>query len=148
LISEGETYAKDQSLEIDSIKVFLDPQSAEWLEGASVDFISGPSGTGFKVENPQAKSSWDDPLAQRVQEVIDERVAPALAGHGGWIELVSVEGEEATIEFGGGCQGCGMSQVTLKQGIEAAIVEAIPEIKRVVDKTDHQAGSSPYHPGC
>jgi len=88
---------------------------------------------------------WDDPLAQRVQKVIDERIAPSLAGHGGWVELLEVDGDAAVIQFGGGCQGCGMSQVTLKEGIETAILEEVPEIKRVLDNTDHESGSTPYY---
>jgi Fe/S biogenesis protein NfuA len=84
-------------------------------------------------------------LAQKVQKVIDERIAPSLAGHGGWVELLSVDGDAATIQFGGGCQGCGMSQVTLKEGIESAILQEVPEIKRVLDDTDHTAGANPYY---
>ena len=89
--------------------------------------------------------SWDDPLAQRVQKVIDDRIAPSLAGHGGWVELLAVDGDAAVIQFGGGCQGCGMSQVTLKDGIEAAILQEVPEIKRVLDDTDHSSGDNPYY---
>ena len=95
--------------------------------------------------NPQAEVHWDDPLAQRVQKVIDDRIAPSLAGHGGWVELVGVEGETATIQFGGGCQVCVMSQVSLKDGIEAAILEEVPVIKQVLDETDHDSGAIPYY---
>lgn len=145
LVSEGETYDSDTQVDLDALKVFMDEKSAEYLDEASVDFISDESGSGFKVENPLAVAHWDDPLAEKVQHVIDEQVLPALRGHGGWVELLSVEGETAVIEFGGGCQGCGMSQVTLKQGIEAAITGAVPEITKVVDQTDHEAGSNPYY---
>jgi Fe-S cluster biogenesis protein NfuA len=71
----------------------------------------------------------------------------AVAGHGGWVELVGVEGDAAIIQFGGGCQGCGMAQVTLKEGIETAILQEVPEIKRVLDDTDHDSGSNPYYSG-
>ena len=145
LMMEGETKDEDVVVDQDSITVYLDPQSAEWLEGASVDFVTDTSGTGFQFNNPQAEVSWDDPLAQRVQKVIDERIAPSLAGHGGWVELLEVDGDAAVIQFGGGCQGCGMSQVTLKEGIETAILEEVPEIKRVLDNTDHESGATPYY---
>jgi Fe/S biogenesis protein NfuA len=145
LMREGETKDEDVVVDQDSITVYLDPQSAEWLEGASVDFVTDTSGTGFQFNNPQAEVSWDDPLAQRVQKVIDERIAPSLAGHGGWVELLEVDGDAAVIQFGGGCQGCGMSQVTLKEGIESAILQEVPEIKRVLDNTDHESGASPYY---
>ncbi|MCP4899435.1 MAG: iron-sulfur cluster assembly accessory protein [bacterium] len=147
LVSEGETYDADQAVDLENLKVFMDAQSAEFLDEASVDFVSDPSGAGFKVENPLAVAHWDDPLAEKVQHVIDEQVLPAVRGHGGWVELLEIEGDTAVIEFGGGCQGCGMSQVTLKEGIEKAITGAVPEIKSVIDKTDHAAGSDPYHAG-
>jgi len=111
LVTEGEVTEEDLVIEQDAITVYLDPQSAEWLEGASVDFVTETNGTGFQFNNPQAEVSWDDPLAQRVQKVLDERIAPSLAGHGGWVELLEVDGDAAIIQFGGGCQGCGMSQV-------------------------------------
>jgi Fe/S biogenesis protein NfuA len=145
LMMEGETKDEDVVVDQDSITVYLDPQSAEWLEGTTVDFVTDTSGTGFQFNNPQAEVSWDDPLAQRVQKVLDERIAPSLAGHGGWVELLEVDGDAAVIQFGGGCQGCGMSQVTLKEGIESAILQEVPEIKRVLDNTDHESGASPYY---
>ena len=100
LVTEGEVTEEDRVIEQDAITVYLDPQSAEWLEGASVDFVTDTSGTGFQFNNPQAEVSWDDPLAQRVQKVIDERIAPSLAGHGGWVELLEVDGDAAVIQFG------------------------------------------------
>jgi Fe/S biogenesis protein NfuA len=145
LVADGETSEDDAVVDQEVFKVFLAPQSAEWLEGATVDFVSEVTGAGFVFQNPQAEVQWDDPLAQRVQKVIDERIAPSIAGHGGWVELLEVEGDAAIIEFGGGCQGCGMSQVTLKEGIEAAILAEIPEIKRVLDNTDHESGTNPYY---
>ena len=145
LVTEGEITEEDIVVEQDAITVYLDPQSAEWLEGTTVDFVTETSGTGFQFNNPQAEVSWDDPLAQRVQKVLDERIAPSLAGHGGWVELLEVDGDAAVIQFGGGCQGCGMSQVTLKEGIESAILQEVPEIKRVLDNTDHESGASPYY---
>jgi Fe/S biogenesis protein NfuA len=145
LVTEGEITQEDIVVDQDVITVYLDPQSAEWLEGASVDFVTETSGTGFQFNNPQAEVSWDDPLAQRVQKVIDERIGPSIASHGGWVELLEVEGDAAVIQFGGGCQGCGMSQVTLKEGIESAILQEVPEIKRVLDNTDHESGDNPYY---
>ncbi len=145
LVLDGEADERDVIQDAGQFQVFMDPQSAEWLEGASVDFVSDFSGSGFRFDNPQAKVSWDDPVAQQVQRVIDDKISPAVAGHGGWVELLGVEGDAAIIQFGGGCQGCGMSHVTLKQGIEAAILEEVPAIKRVLDDTDHSSGDSPYY---
>jgi Fe/S biogenesis protein NfuA len=145
LVAEGESYESDVSQDLGELTVFMDSQTAEFLDEAAVDFVSDPSGSGFKVDNPLAVPHWDDPLAAKVQHVIDDQILPAVRGHGGWVELVEVEGDTAYIEFGGGCQGCGMSQVTLKDGIETAITAAVPEIKQVLDKTDHTVGQNPFH---
>lgn len=144
LVEASDTYAEDQVVDTGSFKVYVDAQSAQWLEGTTVDFVSDHTGTGFKLDNPQAVVTWDDPLAQKVQDVIDEQILPSLQSHGGWIELLAVEGDTAVIEFGGGCQGCGMSQMTLKNGIESAITSQVPEIKQVQDQTDHASGQNPY----
>ena len=145
LVMEGEKNDDDVEVDQDSITVFVDGPSAESLQGTEVDFVSDETGTGFLFKNPQAEVHWDDPVAEQVQKVIDEKVAPSLAGHGGWVELLEVNGDAAIIQFGGGCQGCGMSQVTLKEGIESSILQEVPEIKRVLDNTDHASGDNPYY---
>ena len=145
LVMEGETSETDSVVDQEVFNVYLDPQTAESIEGTTVDFVSDVRGSGFVFENPQAEVKWDDPLAQKVQKVIDERIAPSLAGHGGWVELLGIDGDAAMIQFGGGCQGCGMSKVTLKDGIESAILEEVPEIKKVLDDTDHASGSNTYY---
>jgi Fe/S biogenesis protein NfuA len=144
LVLEGETYDRDLALDQGLFTAYVDPQSAELLEGATVDFVSDLSGAGFRFDNPQAVVQWDHPVAQKVQQVLDEKVAPAVGSHGGWVELMAVEGDTAVIQFGGGCQGCGMSQVTLKEGIERIILDEVPEIRAIVDGTDHEAGENPY----
>jgi Fe/S biogenesis protein NfuA len=82
--------------------------------------------------------------AARVHQVLEQHINPMIAAHGGRAELVSVEGATAYLRLGGGCQGCGMATVTLTQGIEVAIKEAVPEITEIVDVTDHAAGTDPY----
>lgn len=91
---------------------------------------------------PAADLSGD--VAQRVIQVLDQQVNPAIASHGGRAELVAVEEETAYLRLGGGCQGCGMATVTLSQGIEVAITQAVPEVNKVIDVTDHAAGANPY----
>jgi Fe/S biogenesis protein NfuA len=83
-------------------------------------------------------------VAQRVIQVLDQQVNPAIAAHGGRADLVAVEEEIAYLRLSGGCAGCGMAAVTLSQGIEVAIFDAVPEITRIVDVTDHAAGTNPY----
>ena len=86
----------------------------------------------------------DSDVARRVVAVLDRDVNPSIAAHGGHAELVGIEGATAYLRLGGGCQGCGMATVTLSQGIEVAITEAVPEIDAIVDVTDHASGSNPY----
>jgi Fe/S biogenesis protein NfuA len=83
-------------------------------------------------------------LVDRVQQVLNEQVNPAIAAHGGGAELVSIDGTIAYLRLYGGCQGCGLAQVTLRQGIERTLLEAIPELTQVVDVTDHASGENPY----
>jgi len=147
LVTEDGVTDHDTIEDVGSFKAYLDPDSAANLDGATVDWVSDMTGTGFKIDNPQTVVSWDDPIAQKVQKVLDDKVAPALAGHGGWVELTKVEGDAAYIQFGGGCQGCGQSQVTLNEGIKTAILAEVPEIKQVLDGTDHASGTNPYYQG-
>lgn len=84
-------------------------------------------------------------LRTRVQELIDTMINPAVAGHGGFVQLIDVQDNRVYLEMGGGCQGCGAANMTLKAGIERVIKEEIPEIEEVLDTTDHTAGANPYY---
>jgi len=84
-------------------------------------------------------------MAERVAHVIDHQVNPAIAAHGGAARLAGVEGTDVYLQLLGGCQGCGLAAVTLRQGIERILRNAIPEMGRIVDVTDHQAGTNPYY---
>ena len=84
-------------------------------------------------------------LRDRVQELIDTSINPAVAGHGGYIELLDVKDNTVYLRMGGGCQGCGAADVTLKAGIERMIFEEVPEVTEVLDVTDHASGSNPYY---
>jgi Fe/S biogenesis protein NfuA len=83
--------------------------------------------------------------AEKIRQLLDQQVNPALASHGGYATLIGVDGEKAIVEMGGGCQGCAVSAMTLRDGIERAIKENVPEITEVVDATDHGAGENPYY---
>jgi len=93
----------------------------------------------------EAPKDLSGPVAQRVLQVLNEQVNPAIAAHGGRADLVAVEEPVAYLHLSGGCQGCGMAAVTLRQGIEAMIIDAVPEITEVVDVTDHARGTNPYY---
>ena len=84
-------------------------------------------------------------MADAVQKVLDEKINPSVATHGGFVDLVALEDGVAYLRFGGGCQGCGMINVTLKQGVEKVLFEDVPEIKKVMDTTDHASGDNPYY---
>ena len=90
-----------------------------------------------------AGAGLDTDAARRVTAVLDREVNPSIASHGGHAELAGIEGATAYLRLGGGCQGCGMATVTLSQGIEVAITQAVSEITRVVDVTDHASGTNP-----
>jgi Fe/S biogenesis protein NfuA len=93
---------------------------------------------------PPSLGELDSDIARRVVAVLERDVNPSIAAHGGHAELVGIEGATAYLRLGGGCQGCGMATVTLSQGIEVAITDAVPEIDAIVDVTDHASGSNPY----
>ena len=83
-------------------------------------------------------------LKERVQHLLDTSINPGVAGHGGFVRLMDVQDNVVYLQMGGGCQGCGMADVTLKQGIETMIREELPEVVDIIDVTDHAAGENPY----
>ncbi len=84
-------------------------------------------------------------LKTKVQELIDTMINPAVAGHGGFVELIDVQDSRVYLQMGGGCQGCGAADITLKAGIERLIKEELPEVSEVLDTTDHGSGANPYY---
>jgi Fe/S biogenesis protein NfuA len=130
---------------------------ADKLRGATIDWSDDLMSGGLTVVNPnkpdpaspaiggRPPADLSGPVPQRVMQVIEQQINPAIAAHGGSAELVAVEEETAYVRLGGGCVGCGMATVTLGQGIEVAIVEAVPEVRQVVDVTDHASGTNPYY---
>ncbi len=141
---EVEPAPNDIVVDCDEFQVFINPESAENLKGATVDYVEDLNSSGFKIDNPNTPT-WDNPKAQAIQQLIDERINPAVASHGGHIDLLDVTDDSIYIHMGGGCQGCGMANVTLKHGIEGMIQEHFPEIRNIIDTTDHAAGANPYY---
>jgi len=145
LVSQTEKAADDEVIDAGGLLVYVDKESLPRLQGATLDFVTGMTNSGFKFDNPNVPAAASDPLVMRVQKVIDDRINPNVASHGGSITLLGVEEGKVYIRMGGGCQGCGMADVTLKQGIEEMIRAEIPEITAVLDQTDHGSGSNPYY---
>ncbi len=86
-----------------------------------------------------------DGVEQEIAELLEERINPALGSHGGFVRLVKVEGHDVYVEMGGGCQGCASSKATMRYGVENAIRQAAPQVRRVIDATDHAAGTNPFY---
>ncbi len=143
LVKPTDKQANDRVQDEGAFEVYLDPLSARALDGATVDFVDGVMQSGFKVFFPSPK--WDDPVAQKVQDVLDQHINPGVSTHGGTVALEGVRDGVAYVRFGGGCQGCGAADVTLKQGVDRIIREQVPEIVAVKDATDHDAGQNPYY---
>ena len=141
---EVEARPDDLVIESKGVKVLVDPASFKNLGGAALAYVDDLNASGFRVDNPN-QPTWEDPRAQEIQLVIDNQINPSVASHGGYIQLLDVQDETIYVHMGGGCQGCGMAQATLKQGVERIIKDHFPEINHVIDTTDHAAGTNPYY---
>jgi Fe/S biogenesis protein NfuA len=146
LVDAASRSGDDELLLADGISFYVDARSVPLLCGAMLQYVENLSGGGFRFENPNRPPLLDVPLAGAIQQLLDEQVNPGIAAHGGRVTLMDVQGGRVVVEFGGGCQGCGMADVTLREGVSATLRQALPEITEVVDATDHGAGESPYHP--
>ncbi len=135
----------DEVVECDDVSFFVDATSASRLGGAELQYEESLSGGGFKFRNPNRPQLLENPLAERVQRVLDDEINPGVAAHGGRGSLIDVQVDQIYIRFGGGCQGCGMADVTLRDGVVGAIKREVPEVSEVLDATDHAAGENPYY---
>lgn len=149
LVDDSDEQPGDTVIEEGEFRIYVDEASAAKLEGATVDWVETMHGGGFQVENPNIKPIGAEPpsgeLAERIQQYIDAQINPAVAQHGGRISLVDVRENTVFVQLSGGCQGCGMATVTLKQGVERMLREAFPNIEDVIDVTDHSMGTNPYY---
>ncbi len=154
-LSEDQVLDEDTTVHGEGFTLVVDPGSADRLRGTRIDYRESLVESGFRFENPNApqspalpggeRSDLQGPLPERVRMLLDSEINPAIAAHGGRVRLVDVRDDRVYLAFGGGCHGCGMVDVTLKQGIERRIREAVPEVVEVVDTTDHSAGENPYY---
>jgi Fe/S biogenesis protein NfuA len=145
VVEEGASQAGDSVVESPAVRFFIDGQSLPMIRGATLDYVDDLSGSGFRFENPNKPKLLGKPLAAKVQKVLDDHINPGIAAHGGHVRLIDVEDGRVYVQLGGGCQGCGMVDVTLKQGIEEMLRREIPEVSEVLDTTDHAAGTNPYY---
>ena len=137
------------------IPVIIAAEDIENLRGATLTMSRDLLNPSFKVENPNSPSpavlgspgdvQLSGDVAERVTQVLDQVINPAIASHGGSVGVAAIEDSTLYVRFAGGCQGCGMASVTLSQGIEATIRSMVPEITTVMDVTDHASGDNPYY---
>ncbi len=148
----------DVVIELDGISVIVAAESAASMSGSKLDLGGEDGAGGLMIVNPNSpvvagsvlpddllNADLSGPVAQEIIRVLQEEINPAIASHGGRADLVAVAESTAYLRLSGGCQGCGMASVTLSQGIEVAIKEAVPAITSVQDVTDHMNGSNPYY---
>lgn len=140
----------DQILPFNGFEAVVDEESQPYLEDAEIDFVTDQMGSQLTLKAPNAKArkvADDAPLRERVQYFIEAEVNPGLASHGGNVQIVEITDEGVVIlQFGGGCNGCSMVDVTLKEGIEKQMLSQFDgEITGVKDMTEHQAGEHSYY---
>jgi Fe/S biogenesis protein NfuA len=147
---QGDLLGDEWQIECEGFTLFVDAQSISFLGGAHIDITESGTGSQLVIRAPNIKGKTPDaesPLAEQVIWLIDSEINPQLAAHKGVVSLESIDADNVVyLRFGGGCHGCGMADVTLKQGIEKTIMAKIPMITAVRDATDHETGSAPYMP--
>ena len=144
----GEEKEGDIKMELEHFNAWIEGKSEPYLAGALVDFSRDKMGGQLTIKAPNAKLpdlDENSTLADKVTYFLSAEVNPGLASHGGMVSLVEMDGATAVLQFGGGCQGCGMVDVTLKDGVEKTLKERIPELKGVRDITDHSMRDNAYY---
>ena len=144
-----ESMPDDIIINLELINVNLEKRSIPFLKDCEVNFDNDTFGGQLTIKAPNARVpniSPDSPVEDRINYVIYNEINPMLESHGGEVSLVEFNKENiAVLKFGGGCQGCGMVDLTLKDGIEKTLVEQIPEVKAVKDTTDHSVNDNAYY---
>ncbi len=142
----------DEVMPLEPFKVYLEPHSLPYLEEAVVDYAADRMGGQLTIKAPNAKVpkvNADSPIEEQINYVLFNDINPGLASHGGQVSLVEVVTEElgdiAVLKFGGGCQGCSAVDMTLKDGVEATLIEKIAGLVGVRDETDHSVTDNAYY---
>ncbi|HWR96408.1 MAG TPA: NfuA family Fe-S biogenesis protein [Arenimonas sp.] len=147
---QGDLLGDEWQIECAGFTLFVDAQSMGFLTDANIDITPTATGTQLTIRAPNIKGKAPDAgssLAEQVIYLIDSEINPQLAAHKGKVSLDSIDADNVVyLRFGGGCHGCSMVDVTLKQGVEKSMMAKIPQITAVRDATDHSSGSAPYMP--
>jgi len=146
----AELAGDEWAVDCEGFTLYVDAHSVPWLDGAEIDFVTQGTGSQLTIKAPHIKGkapAESASLVERVRWVVENEINPQLASHGGRVAVEEVTGEGVVkLRFGGGCHGCGMADVTLKQGIETTLMAKVPGITAVRDATDHDTGQAPYIP--
>ncbi|MBK9427892.1 MAG: Fe-S biogenesis protein NfuA [Gammaproteobacteria bacterium] len=144
----GEEQPDDQIMELEGLRAHVEKRSLPFLEDAKVDYAEDRMGGQLTIRAPNSRMPRigdDSPLEDKINYVLYNEVNPGLAAHGGQVSLEDIVDNVAVLQFGGGCQGCGMVDVTLKEGVEKTLMSRIPELAGVRDVTDHSDTSRAFY---
>lgn len=148
-VPDGAEPATFKTLAFDDFNLYVSKSSEKWLQKATIDFEKEEAGGQLTIKAPGIKGNQPDsdaPLHDKINWILTSEINPGLASHGGMVELEEITAnKDIVLRFGGGCHGCGMADVTLKQGIEKTLKQHFPEIGAVIDATDHASGENPYY---
>ena len=146
----GDLHGDEWSIDCEGFTLWLDADSAPFLDGAQIDYATQTTGGQLQIRAPKIKGeapAESASLVERVRWIVEHEINPQLAEHRGHVAVQEVSAEGVVVlRFGGGCHGCGMADVTLKQGIEKTLLEKVPGVTAVRDATDHDTGAAPYMP--
>ena len=146
----GEEQEDDEAFEYEGFRAFIEGKSKVYLEDAVVDYAKDSMGGQLTIKAPNSRMPKIDdnsPLQDKVNYILYNQINPGLQSHGGFVTLEELTSENiAVLRFGGGCQGCGMVDVTLKEGVEKTLMDQLPELSAVKDVTDHSYQENAYYP--
>ncbi len=146
----GDLDGNEWAVDCDGFTVYVAGDSVVWLDGAEIDYVFQGASAQLQIRAPKIKGQAPGEsasLVERVHWVVENEVNPQLASHGGRVAVHEVRADGMVLlRFGGGCHGCGMADVTLKQGIEKTLMAKVPGVTAVRDATDHDTGTAPYIP--
>lgn len=146
----GDLQGDEWAVDCEGFTVWLDAASVTYLDGAEIDYETKGTGGQLQIRAPKIKGQAPPEsasLVERVHYIVEHEINPQLAQHRGHVDVQEVTADGVVLlRFGGGCHGCGMADVTLKQGIEKTLLEKVPGVTAVRDATDHDTGEAPYMP--
>ena len=144
----GDLHGDEWAVDCEGFTMWLDAASVKFLDGAEIDYETQSTGGQLQIRAPRIKGEApadSASLVERVHWIVEQEINPQLASHRGHVSVQEVTADGVVLlRFGGGCHGCGMADVTLKQGIEKTLMSKVPGVTAVRDATDHATGEAPY----